>query len=418
MWMLLLWLYVSVYVCSSPVSQKPPQAERPIHLSTTLTPVKSLQLSAAASGPKPSSVGPCSIPSPLSSTSPVQQPLPQPSYQSSVDNGRRTIPKVPSPDSDDDEVEVIQAFCARPTRSGRIPRPAVRPSDEDHTDHVAADSADRLKTGVGSQSDAPTNILSTKPAVTSPQPTQSQDDQLTTGLVQSSAVSIPAPPASTLPVTSSSGPQIDLSNLPPGYFVIVEAPQSSSDQTASQQQALYHIFAVDHQGTSQPPAVSTQRSTSAAAWQPSASPSTVAGYSQPERFANSSTVQRNQRHTEQKVLSQRLSSSSTQDVTEICDDLSGLANCELTAVRQEDGTVIIQTVPAMSNRSPLSHPPPTQVLQWPTPTHETSLKLVPRFPSAQRQTALHRETEIVDRNRVEDAQYVDIIVEDCDNLEL
>ena len=193
---------VCVYVSSSPVSQKPPQAERPIQLSTTLTPVKSLQLF-AASGPKPPSVGP-----PLSSTSPVQRPLPQPSYQSSVDDGRRTIPRVPSPDSDDDEVEVIQAFCARPTRSGRIPRLAVRPSDEDHTDQVAADSADRLKTGVGSQSDAPTNILSTKPAVTSPQPTQSQDDQLTTGLVQSSAVSIPAPPASTLPVTSSSGPQI------------------------------------------------------------------------------------------------------------------------------------------------------------------------------------------------------------------
>jgi len=396
---------------------------------------------------------------------------------------------------------VIQAILGRPTRSGRVPRPAVHPSHDNFdllTDIAYPVKSSASDTGaVSSQSDLPISLpasksLSTeaaaiqrsKPVATLPQPVRSRS-RPKTSLTRSSAVAIPhtTPATSTGSAVVSASPQIDLSHLPPGYFVVVEVPSStsSSDASGSQQQALYHIFAVDQgaaaeSSTSSPAVgVATEQpysSATSAMHQPQSGtlnssdavlqsavrnrsfvvthPADVRNGGSLVQVARPSAVRNRSvqmatagapQHTDRSVLPGRPTSSS-RDVTEICHDLSGLAslaNCELTATKQEDGTLVIQTTPA-TNRLP---PPPTQMVPQPTTTllapRQTSVKLVPRFPSVQvvarppcAQTVTCGEPEIVldtncgklsDATGEEDeddgggAQYVDIVVEDYDNFE-
>ena len=431
----------------------------------------------------------------------------RPHLQSVADDGRRTVAKVPPPDSDDDdEVEVIQAFCGRPTRSGRIPRPAVRPS-EDHAELMAVvaepmklcASDNTVDNHTDSRLTARENLLTTaalnqsKPVVT----LQSQARH-TTSLISSSAISshrmvlnqskpvvtlqsqarhvtslnsspaissqhashthgpvasavpalvasavpalvssaVPAPVASAVPATQ----QIDPSRLPPGYFVVVEVPPSSScssDVSGGQQQALYHIFAID-QGVTESTALPAVDDVSRAAYQQpgtaghqSAVCSQHGTVSHAGHVSNGGTVESTvcgptphtaaPQQTDRQVLS-----SSSHDMTQFCHELSGLTNCQLTAVQQGDGTVVIQTTPSTIH---LAQPclPPAQLVPRPAPTQlvprQTSTTLLPCFSSAQvlTQQMLTCGEDIVldahcDNSGDEgDVQYVDIVVEDCDS---
>jgi len=419
----------------------------------------------------------------------------RPHLQSVADDGRRTVAKVPPPDSDDDdEVEVIQAFCGRPTRSGRIPRPALRPS-EDHAElmAVAAEpmklcaSDNTVDNHTDSRLTARENLLTTaalnqsKPVVTlqsqarhttslisssaisshhashttalnqsKPVVTLQSQPRHTTSLISSSAISshhashthapvasaVPAPVASAVPATQ----QIDPSRLPPGYFVVVEVPPSSScssDVSGGQQQALYHIFAID-QGVTESTALPAVDDVSRAAYQQpgtaghqSAVCSQHGTVSHAGHVSNGGTVESTvcgptphtaaPQQTDRQVLS-----SSSHDMTQFCHELSGLTNCQLTAVQQGDGTVVIQTTPSTIH---LAQPrlPPAQLVPRPAPTQlvprQTSTTLLPCFSSAQvlTQQMLTCGEDIVldahcDNSGDEgDVQYVDIVVEDCDS---
>jgi len=466
-----------------------------------------------------------------------------PHIQSVADDGRRTVAKVPPPDSDDDdEVEVIQAFCGRPTRSGRIPRPAVR-SSEDHAELMAVvaepmklcASDNTVDNHTDSRLTARENLLTTaalnqsKPVVTlqsqarhttslisssaisshrmvlnqsKPVVTLQSQARHTTSLISSSAISshhashttvlnqskpvvtlqsqarhvtslnsspaissqhashthgpvasavpalvasavpalvssaVPAPVASAVPATQ----QIDPSRLPPGYFVVVEVPPSSScssDVSGGQQQALYHIFAID-QGVTESTALPAVDDVSRAAYQQpgtaghqSAVCSQHGTVSHAGHVSNGGTVESTvcgptphtaaPQQTDRQVLS-----SSSHDMTQFCHELSGLTNCQLTAVQQGDGTVVIQTTPSTIH---LAQPrlPPAQLVPRPAPTQlvprQTSTTLLPCFSSAQvlTQQMLTCGEDIVldahcDNSGDEgDVQYVDIVVEDCDS---
>ena len=367
----------------------------------------------------------------------------QPRRQSVADDGRRTIAKVPPPESDgEDEVEVIQAFCGRPTRSGRIPRPAVRPSQLN----------DELLTGffepLTSASDITENtqLNSSVAASSKSEPAVTMSEQSAAGLTtqssQSSAdnVQCSSDVSESLSSTSLSGgsvtaSHIDPSNLPPGYFVVVDMP--SSDAAGTQQQAMYHIFAVDP--------VTAESSMSTAA-----KPTTAHVHSQAS-VHSSSVLRRHQetlnsvdvstaRHTDSHAVV-GVESSPGQEVTQICHDLSGLADCELTAMRQADGTLIIQTTPA-SRYLPLPRPPPALPIPRPASIQlvprQRPVKLVPRLPSSilfnQRPSAqvvthgqAYNREVVVDTHYskspavtvgdTDSAHYVDIVVEDCDSFE-
>ena len=484
--------------------------------------------SPAAHGAKHQSVEPAAVQAASSSqqqpaatlkTSPVR-----PLQQSVADDGRRTIAKIPPPDSDDeDEVEIIQAFCGRPTRSGRIPRPAVRPS-EDNFEQIT----ELRKSPVSVGTDANLATLSAETNVIAVNMSESvasfplHPASHTTSVTLACHTS--APVTFNSPVTPSALPQVDLNHLPPGYFVVVEVPSSTSSASASgtEQQALYHIFAVDQDVSTGPsmlppanvasrpsagslacqqprtlsngnafrqpvvcgrpvtPNVSSGQWTSrsvvgsqyvdnvaAPAWHAngnvptrgsgqSASRSVVGGQSvdtvTPVAWHTNGNVpmQCSGQWASRSVVSGQSAdtvtptawntngnvptqgqSSSCHDVTQICQDLSRLANCDLSVMKQADGTVVIQTAPTMTNRLPQPRPPPMPPLP---PTRYTSMKLVPRFPSAQLVTRrpdsqmIPYGGEIVletNSGRLSDmmrededgAQYVDIVVEDWDDVE-
>jgi len=264
--------------------------------------------------------------------SPVRQQTAQKSIASdSRWSGRESLASVDS-DDDGDEVVVIQAFCGRPTRSGRIPRPAVRPCFDDNVDDIAsalaeppvkststatsakkwkedaakAENVERtaespLKSSgsiVSSGAEAASNVPAavapasgvkkwqpvsvtlpsqqhcmmtgwtggnsltarpqshtavsrfTHPAVaslssqfTSPVTRSFAARPPVTGAISSAAFSTLQATRSTLVPAITPHHQVDLSRLPPGCFVVVEAPSTSEGGT--QQQALYHIFAID-----------------------------------------------------------------------------------------------------------------------------------------------------------------------------
>jgi len=166
-----------------------------------------------------------------------------------------------------------------------------------------------------------------------------------------------------------------------------------------------------------------------------------------------------ERQTDRNISSSSSSSSTVDDFTEICQNLAGLTDCQLSAIKQEDGTVVIQTTP-ITNQLPRPHPPPvplTNQLPWsyPLPAAVTNqrprsypptarpmqpvppqhhLKLVPRCPSSQLtlvqpyaqmmplsgEIVLNPDTaglsDMAGQDD-DDAQYVDIVVEDCDGFE-
>ena len=422
---------------------------------------KQLRLSAASSKPLP----------PAASSSVMQ---------AAVDDGRRTIAKVPPPDSDDeDEVEIIQAICGRPTRSGRIPRPAVRPAEdtvEQDTGSVAVVKSSASDSTVNVQADVCETASKT---LSNPVVSLSQDIQETSA-TQCSQETSPTQPSDGIQSTSHSDtavagtasavaaavPPIDLGHLPPGYFVVVEMPSADAN-SSRHQQALYHVFAVD-QGTEASSAVppvsaSSQPSHSSSAGQQRATlssgnavrrsvvssrplPVSRAGavmngnamqqtsvtYNHSVRTATAAAVPR---YTGRDVLTGG-QSSSCQDITQICEDLSGLVDCELTATKQEDGTVVIQTMPtARSVPRPPAHTVPRPGRTQLVPRH-TSMKLVPRLPSDGFSTRVQQVTprqphaaeifldansrklsDVTGQDDDDSAQYVDIVVEDCDDFE-
>jgi len=390
--------------------------------------------------------------------------------QAAVDHGRRTIAKVPPPDSDDeDEVEIIQAICGRPTRSGRIPRPAVRPAEdtvEQDTGSVALVKSSASDSTVNVQEDVCETASKT---LSNPIVSLSQDIQETSATqpsdgIQSTSHSDIAV-AGTTPAVAAAVPPIDLGHLPPGYFVVVEMPSADAN-SGRHQQALYHVFAVD-QGTEASSAVppvsaSSQPSCSSSAGQQRATlssgnavrqsvvssrplPVSRAGAVMNGNTMNQTSVMYNHsvrtataavpQHTGRDVLTGG-QSSSCQDITQICEDLSGLVDCELTATKQEDGTVVIQTMPtARSLPRPPAHTVPRPGRTQLVPRH-TSMKLVPRLPSAGLSTRVRHVTprqphaaeifldansrklsEVTGQDDDDSAQYVDIVVEDCDDFE-
>ena len=523
-------------------------------------PVPPASLSAAAAGAKPllhtvSHLHQQPRPTLSVKPSPLRPYISQPPRQSVADDGRRTIAKVPPPDSDsEDEVEVIQAFYGRPTRSGRIPRPAVRPSEDDIEQFTGITEPLKSFASISSSSSQINLAVSSsmanvgKLAINQPEhvETLSQSQvRHTTSLPQSSAVSIQPtsenPVAGSVSAIASSMPPLDVSHLPPGYFVVVEVPSASgsSDTSGGQQQALYHIFAVDEgiaesstlpavnvgpQSVTQsltlpavnvgPQSVTQSLTLPAVNVGPQSvtqsltlpainvSPQFVTESStlpamnigpqqpyistavcrQPQMFnstniiqqtmvcnqpvtvsragdaSNSSNVQFTSEsvmrseslhtatstvplHTGTSLLTQE-QASSTLDVTQICEDLSDLANCELTAMKQEDGTVVIQTTP-LTNRLPPPRPQPPAVMV-PRPAlqlvpRQMSMKLVPRFPPSPHFVTQRPHAQMVTHGQPystdivldtdcgissdmmaegeDGTQYVDIVVEDCDNFE-
>jgi len=425
------------------VSSARPVQRAALHPSTTAD-SKLLTVDAASSSVKG--------PSAALITSPVQTRISQPPPQSVADNGNRTIARVLLPDSDDeDEVEVIQAFCGRPTRSGRIPRPAFRPSEEiteQVTGAVEPLKSSASKDAISSTTSSATNLTAVKKSkhvVSLPQRQQSY----MTSLTRCPDVTSQSPVTS---ATSAITPHVDLSHLPPGYFVVVEAP--SSNVAGSQQPALYHIFAVDQDVTTE----SSMLPAANVASQQSGAVTTFDACQQRETLSNGNTLDQsvvcgrpvtagavrsdnsvmcsqsfdtvNARHSDATLFTGGGSSSSRHDVTQICQDLSGLANTEVTVVKQADGTLVIQSTPTTTSRLPRPRLPPTQMLQRPTAPRlvpqQTHMKLVPRIPSAQlvtRQMLPHNAEIVVDTNAgrlsedADGAQYVDIVVEDCDDFE-
>jgi len=431
-------------------------------------------LSAAVSKASDSRQQPSSVTtSPLRSRVSSQQPQP------AVDDGRRTIAKVPPSDSDDeDEVEIIQAFCGRPTRSGRIPRPAVRPEEatvEEDVDRVAPVKSSAPDNSTNIQTRVAETALRTlsKPVVS-----LSQSRHVTSSTKPSAPIHSTSPALAAVSSTASAVamPPLDINHLPPGYFVVVEMP--SSGVNSGHQQALYHIFAVDQDSKASsalpPTSAISQPLYSAAGSAANQQRVTLSSgnavhqsavYSQPTSVSNAGTVRNGNMvqlarqtslvysqsghraatttattpvipwHTGRHVVADDQSSSG-QDSTQICEDLSGY---ELIATTQADGTVVIQTMPTARC---IAQPPADMVPRpgaAPLVPRLSSMKLVPRLPSTKfntRQPSMQqvmprqpRAAEIlldvnssnlssdVTGHDDDDAQYVDIVVEDCDDFE-
>ena len=284
------------------------------------------------------------------------------------------------------------------------------------------------------------------------------------GLTQPSAIvqSASRPHAADAGTTTSpvAVPPVDVSHLPPGYFVLVEMPPADVDH-AGHDQALYHIFAVD-EGV-EPASSATAGSQQHAAPSDGDAPRRSATGSQSESMAvggragaatNGNLVQLTDPmsvvynepvrapaacavHWHTGGVSQqplRASAASraqwhggsvsrrggaaavSEDIAQLCDD-----DYQLTATKQADGTVVIQTTPTV-RRAPAGAAAP-----WPrvVPPLHTS---VPAASGAQQMTMSTRPcaAEILlgaansgktHRDDDADAQYVDIVVEDCDDFE-
>ena len=340
-----------------------------------------------------------------------------------VDDGRRTIAKVPPPDSDDeDEVEVIQAFCGRPTRSGRIPRPVVRAEDigVEPTVIKPVKSSAPATTLVKVTSPIDVSQTVTKPVVTVSRPVLPRD-QPTICPTQSYDASMMGRSHASTDTTAAVAavPPMDLSNLPPGYFVVVEMPSS----TDGNQQALYHIFAVDDDSATVAASSPTLPVDSQAAAM--ANQLALSATHEPVRCSGPVSVNHdgamNSQYTVDTgaVLGDNEGQSSlNQDLAQVCEEFSDWADCRLSAMRQADGTVVIESVPLTSRVPPL---PPWPATSQPHP-RQTSAKVVPRFPSVTQPGGQLCGAEVfVERNSGKlseeaGAQYVDVIVEDCDNV--
>ena len=86
-----------------------------------------------------------------------------------------------------------------------------------------------------------------------------------------------------------------------------------------------------------------------------------------------------------------------QEVRQICQDLSGLTNSAMSVMKQADGTLVIQTNPAPQPRPQLVH----GLREIQRVNLVPAEQMVPRAGGA-------------DDDDDDNAQYVDIVVEDCD----
>ena len=302
---------------------------------------------------------------------------------------------------------------------------------------------------------------------------------LAPGLTQPSAIvpSASRPHAADAGTTTSpvAVPPVDVSHLPPGYFVLVEMPPADVDH-AGHDQALYHIFAVDEgvepassattgsRGSQQHAAPSDgdalRRSATGSQSESMAvgararaatngnlvqltDPMSVV-CNEPVRAPAARAVHWHTGGVRQQPLRASVASpaqwhggtvsrrggaaSVSEDIAQLCDD-----DYELTATKQADGTVVIQTTPTV-RRAPAGAAAPRPrgapagaAAPWPrvVPPLHTS---VPAASGAQQMTMSTRPcaAEILlgaansgktHRDDDADAQYVDIVVEDCDDFE-
>ena len=279
----------------------------------------------------------------------------------------------------------------------------------------------------------------------------------------------------------------DVSHLPPGYFVLVEMPPADVDH-AGHDQALYHIFAVDEgvepassatagsRGSQQHAAPSDSDALRRSATGSQSESMAVGGragaatngnlvqltdpmsvvYNEPVRAPAGGAVHWHTGGVRQQPLRASAASPAqwhggtvgrrggaaavSEDIAQLCDD-----DYQLTATKQADGTVVIQTTPTV-RRAPAGAAAPWPrgapagaaaprprgapagaAAPWPrvVPPLHTS---VPAASGAQQMTMSTRPcaAEILlgaansgktHRDDDADAQYVDIVVEDCDDFE-
>jgi len=299
------------------------------------------------------------------------------------------------------------------------------------------------------------------------------------GLTQPSAIvqSASRPHAADAGTTTSpvAVPPVDVSHLPPGYFVLVEMPPADVDH-AGHDQALYHIFAVDEgvepassatagsRGSQQHAAPIDGDALRRSATGSQSESMAVGGragaatnrnlvqltdpmsdvYNEPVRAPAAGAVHWHTGGVSQQPLRASAASAAqwhggavsrrggvasvSEDIAQLCDD-----DYQLTATKQADGTVVIQTTPTV-RRAPAGAAVP-RPRGAPAGTAAPRPRVVPPLHTsvsaasgAQQITMSTRPyaAEILlgaansgktHRDDDADAQYVDIVVEDCDDFE-
>jgi hypothetical protein len=190
---------------------------------------------------------------------------------------------------DEDEVEIIKQICGRPTRSGRLPRPAIK-STEDEDSLSASLSPSRTTKMSPARPPAAGSSSKSVGGLVSPLATASSNAATFVGMspvasrsTAARAQGSPAPrmlstprpiiagvPPSpgfsrmTSPLASGaaaaggvlSPAMLGVDRLPSGVYVVLESPQSSAaggESLEGHHQVLYHIFAEMSPASTPPP---------------------------------------------------------------------------------------------------------------------------------------------------------------------
>lgn len=227
--------------------------------------------------------------------------MPEVETPSEIAEPAGSVAPVQTNSDDEDEVEIIKQICGRPTRSGRLPRPAIK-STEDEVPFSASFSplrptkisparpTDALSKSPGGGLVSPTAVVSSSLLVSrSPAVSCSMFSRLP-GTPGPKLLSTPRPavagfspagglPRMVSPLTSSAAAGIvspgllGVDRLPSGVYVVLESPQPSSatggDSSEGHKQVLYHIFAEMSPASTPPPSSPLKSNTGGAASNPS-----------------------------------------------------------------------------------------------------------------------------------------------------
>jgi hypothetical protein len=209
---------------------------------------------------------------------------PEPS-ESALPIGDAAAPAQTNSD-DEDEVEIIKQICGRPTRSGRLPRPAIKSTE----DEVSLSPSRPTKISPARQHAGGPSSMSVGGVLVSPLTVKSSSNAAFVGMSPVASCSTlarapgtpaprtvstprpvvagfsPSPGLSRMvsPLTSSgtatggvmSPAMLGVDRLPSGVYVVLESPQPSSatggDNLQGHHQVLYHIFAEMSPGSTPP----------------------------------------------------------------------------------------------------------------------------------------------------------------------